>query len=1608
MRKALMRMTAMLLALVTVLGVMWMPSLAATEEATLVITPEGGTATTTNGTFQAMYEKMVAEAKKLPTVKTSYVLTLNTDALYTAPKTMSVNENCFITIDLNGHTLNATNIKNNLFAVIGTDYGDGTYGSATITVDGGGVGGKIGKIITESTAGGLVYVNTKAGNNNSSVTVTDIELYYTNMAQGYTSVDNPDKNEYPNQPMMHVGKGDLYCRNMKMVYTGEDAYAVVGSEGSPEGDITDLYVRMIQFYGGGEAIFEDCTFIDTNTKGITTHALNISTSGSHVVARNCTINTTYALFAEAGTTAAFYSCDVTASVEPYRTKGSASVIDTVTRTDWIINSHAKPVKFAETARGETVIYKTADRALQSGEWAAEGFVMTGPVDGRYDFAPSTEVEATLSVSNGSGLSFYAGTLTDMVAKVKSETTTGVAVKTDIVLTLQKNANLKSFVFLNGSEFVSVTVELNGKTLDTTAAKNNIFQLATALNFHLNGADKDGNNGKIYNAGHSGGIIYIQNNAAYAGVRALIENVDYTATNMSQGYSEGKYKDQPMCHINRGTVTLKNVNMTYTGEHATAVEGSVGGSDITKMVMRFIQCYQGATLTVEDCTFTDTNTKGIQTIGIDANTTAKVTVINSKFKARTAIKATSSTVDIRNSEVEGTFAAFDGTGVIKVTDSVAKASGSAKLINNCDKLYFIYGEGKNELHSASDISGTYTVQPGYILEKANGVYTMKGDGSVEATLACNPFGGEPTFKTGTFQQMYTGFTKKPTVATEYTIVLNKDSAYTTFASHSVNENVTLKIDLNGNDLLVSQSGNIFQITGNYKLEVDGSDKNGNKGLMKSTGTAGALVYPRANDGLNDDTVIYVHDLELLYTNMSDGYSNNSQYPNQPMGNIPAGDVTYEKVKITYTGEDATAVAGSTNGADITKLTTTFISAGGNSKVTVKDCEFIDTNTKGIQTIAINTSSTNPVVVENTKIKSHHGPRGSGQVVLTGCELESNTSAFGGSTVLTVSGSIIKSKGTLTTSTASVAFKSNAGESEVYISGGYQLYGSYTVEDGYTVSTLGEGHFKIGEASAKYSSVTLPAIFADGMVLQRNKHINVYGYCATDGAQIKVTLDGKESVVTAANGRWVATFEAMAAKQGISLTVEQLGTDERIVHAFNNVDIGEIWLVSGQSNAEYEVYKMKDAEEYMALADNYDNIRIYAASKKHLPVEDNYGGGKWAQVTSETLKKDGPLKGEVSALGYVMATRLAIDLGPDVTVAILDINYGGSSIYSWTREDYLRAELGDTEHVPLQRLEAYREFYLEHGRKPTSAAELDLYTDKCYSKVASADYNGMLHSLDGYAIKGAVWVQGEGNSSEYAIYEKYYRALANTFRDTFNDSELPMIVVQIHPFGNGVYNDFRAVQYDMVENDKNSFLVGAMNEGPNFSQSDFDNNSINQKDFVHTSAKAPIGHRLADSALYNIYAVSEYADRIAPKVSKVEANGNTLTVTFGVDVTTELGTAPVGFEIAGNDKNFVKAEAVAVGNKIMLTATGVDAPKYVRYGYGNFSIELEDGTVIMYNESQIKEYTYEKLVLKYNGQEYTILPDTTTVIRSKFVGNVTGVTGIPLPIFYLEVGYDTSDN
>ena len=160
------------------------------------------------------------------------------------------------------------------------------------------------------------------------------------------------------------------------------------------------------------------------------------------------------------------------------------------------------------------------------------------------------------------------------------------------------------------------------------------------------------------------------------------------------------------------------------------------------------------------------------------------------------------------------------------------------------------------------------------------------------------------------------------------------------------------------------------------------------------------------------------------------------------------------------------------------------------------------------------------------------------------------------------------------------------------------------------------------------------------------------------------------------------------------------------------------------------------------------------------------------------------------------------------------------------------------------------------------------------------------------------------------------------------------------------------------------------------------------------------------LYQIYGFEEYSTAIAPQVKKVEAVGNKIVITFDTDVKTELGISEVeGFEITGGDWEYVRAKGTISGNTITLEAEGVTQPLRVRYGYGDFDIELHDGTILPYDTTECTIELEENSIkiISPDGKEYVFERDTELVIRSKIKGNVTNSSGHPLPVFKFDVGY-----
>lgn len=243
---------SLLVVLVALITALCTFSFAATTEATLTVTPEGGETETFSGTYQEMDTKVRGYLSASPTVKTEYVIKLNSNAVMTKAGSWNGNENCFVTVDLNGYTFDVSSINSNIYLLAG---------SVNFTLDGANDKGEPGKIINNGLAGGIIYVQNKAANAGVVATISDLEYVATNMAQGYAVVDNPNKSEYPNQPMCHLNVGELTMKNVKMVYTGENAKAVEGSEGSPNGDITVMKMRFIQC-NSGKLTVENCQFID--------------------------------------------------------------------------------------------------------------------------------------------------------------------------------------------------------------------------------------------------------------------------------------------------------------------------------------------------------------------------------------------------------------------------------------------------------------------------------------------------------------------------------------------------------------------------------------------------------------------------------------------------------------------------------------------------------------------------------------------------------------------------------------------------------------------------------------------------------------------------------------------------------------------------------------------------------------------------------------------------------------------------------------------------------------------------------------------------------------------------------------------------------------------------------------------------------------------------------------------------------------------------------------------------------------------------------------------------------------------------------------------------
>lgn len=466
-----------------------------------------------------------------------------------------------------------------------------------------------------------------------------------------------------------------------------------------------------------------------------------------------------------------------------------------------------------------------------------------------------------------------------------------------------------------------------------------------------------------------------------------------------------------------------------------------------------------------------------------------------------------------------------------------------------------------------------------------------------------------------------------------------------------------------------------------------------------------------------------------------------------------------------------------------------------------------------------------------------------------------------------------------------------------------------------------------ASASGVAEVKPAsLFTDHMVLQRGTDAPVWGTAAA-GEAVTVSLHGQiQSTTTGKDGHWMVHLRKLQAGGPYEMRIAGANT---IV--LKDVMVGEVWLASGQSNMVFTISAkaasfagMTDEDKEIAAA-NHPDIRMFTVKPLKALTPEAEPVGEWQVCTPENAPG-------FSAVGYTFARALEREL--KVPVGILTVAYGASTAQSWIPRETMAVD--PLLKPMLDSFDAIEAFYQTHpgatttqappvpqtinGRAASNGALRDPVQDQHQPTVL---YNGMLHPVVPYGIRGAIWYQGEsvvGGRKGVELYPHVMETLVNDWRKEWGEGEFPFYAVQLAALKNVSNNPVIREQQARILALPHTGLAVTIDVG------DADN--------VHPKNKVPVGERLALIALANTYAKKlEYS---GPRFSSMKIEGSAIRLRFthsGDGLLAKGGTLH-WFQIAGSDRMFVDAEAVIEGDTVVVKSTKVAAPVAVRYAWDNY--------------------------------------------------------------------------
>ena len=515
-----------------------------------------------------------------------------------------------------------------------------------------------------------------------------------------------------------------------------------------------------------------------------------------------------------------------------------------------------------------------------------------------------------------------------------------------------------------------------------------------------------------------------------------------------------------------------------------------------------------------------------------------------------------------------------------------------------------------------------------------------------------------------------------------------------------------------------------------------------------------------------------------------------------------------------------------------------------------------------------------------------------------------------------------------------------------------------------------------AGPLHAEIKLDSLFADGMVLQREMRVPVWGW-ADAGEKVTVTFAGQTQTTTADDkGKWMVKLDAMSASTDArELTVTGKSSTAKV----SDVLVGDVWLAGGQSNMGFPLNSAHNAAAVLPTAQD-PKLRFFRVKTRTAAEPQTDCSANWEKTTPETAKT-------FSAVAFFFAEEIRRD--QKVPIGVLQAPWGGTDIETWISlaglqqnpplskplerwdkavADYEKIKTDPAlvagyendlkqwqkEVAPAYNL-AMKQYNEEKASgkavgpkplplrpEPTNPDPMGMPSPSRRPSTPTVNFNGMIAPLVPCAIRGVIWYQGENNGARGLEYRELFARLIEDWRNQWTRAGgvgFPFLFVQLPcngadktPVAESGWPWLREAQLLTLNVPRTGMAISIDVGDPNN---------------VHPADKIDVGQRLALLAKRMVYGENVVASGPLFRNCKIERGGK-IRVAFaevgsGLTIGRQPWCAPgvtpfpsdklIGFYLAGDDRKWFEADASLDGDSVFVSNAQVPNPVAVRYGWAN---------------------------------------------------------------------------